>query len=684
MKCVAAALSLLLAALCQGGKVPNTISSVIEQVQTIKKQGAVEAREEADTFEKFLEHAEKAKAKLTAEVKKSEDKLAELKAAAKASEQSKSNLEEEIEKTQKSIDQHNAANAEALEEREAEIATYTQQLNDTNATIVALAAAIEGLDTAAGASLLSTEKTVVKSLIAMPLAMQALSPSEESMLLGLAAQKEEPYKPEIKKASDTTTSVLDLLKKLKMDFEDKAQELQTAEVKNKMNYDLALGGRTEQIRVATAAKVKKETALSLIVADIAANKQDTDSTQSDLDADSKTLMDVKTTIKVKKAEFKERTYMRDRESHQLQTAINVLSDAVGEKTGLIQVHWHAHAVMTEAAALDAKDTKAAKKAAKEAAAEPEVHPLAGAGKKADQAIEQQLWKVHDDKMKVKAEQQWCEKELSKTKLEKVGKEDAMAELRDQIDSTTASVASLIEEIAEAKAAISDAKGEMHEAKMDREKERQDNHVTSDEAATSQAALRKGAAALEKFYKDTAATAEASVDGAVKGLEDSPAVGFTESSFTGSSGSTSVVSLLETSADEYAKLEVDTKAEEAAAQQAFESTMKDLKTMIAKRETEVELKTAESSRLQEKVKEAEGDIKLTDRQHASIARYLKDVEDKCDVNFTAQVAAADAEAADLNESKQVIQDAFADNSSAALIEEKKSSLRFLQPLKLFGA
>jgi len=88
-------------------------------------------------------------------------------------------------------------------------------------------------------------------------------------------------------------------------------------------------------------------------------------------------------------------------------------------------------------------------------------------------------------------------------------------------------------------------------------------------------------------------------------------------------------------------------------------------------------------LKEKVEQAEGDVKLTDRQHASIARYLKDVEERCDVNFTAQVAAHDAESADLKDSRATLKEAFEPAEGEALLE-KKSSLTFLQPLKLFGA
>jgi len=680
MKCTAAALLLLLVAVCQAGTVPNTISSVISQVQTIKEQAAVEAREEADTFEKFLEHAQKEKAKLAATVKGSEEKLADLKDAAKADQQKAKILEEEINKTAAEIDQHVTANAEALKERQEEIELYQQQMNDTNDTIVALKAAIANLTAAGkgvtGDALIQARRTVAKSLIGMPQAMKELDPDEETLVLALAAA-EKVSKPEITEASDTTSSVTDLLKKLLMDFEDKAQSLKMAEVQANSTYSLAKGGRDEQIRIGTVAKVKKETALGLVNASLATNKEDTESTQADLDADSKTLMDVTNTIKVKKSQFKEREYMRDRESHELQTAINVLSDAVGEKTGLIQVKWHAHAVKTAEPA--ASTVSLAK-----ARTEPEVHPLAEAGKSVDQAIEKQVWKVHDDKMKVEEEKQWCAAELSKTKLEKQGKEDAIQELKDQIDSTSASIAALIQEIAEATKIITDAKSDMHDAKMDREKERHDNQVTVDEAVTSQDALRKGAAALEKFYKDAGATAEASADTAVQGLsEDAPAVGFTESTFTGSSASSSVVELLENSADEYAKLEVETKAIEAASQKSFEDEMKDMKTSIAKRETEVELKTAEKSRMTEKLEQAKGDVKLTDRQHASIARYLKDVEERCDVNFTAQLAAHDAELADLNESKATIEEAFAPPEGQALLA-KKSSLRFLQPLKLFGA
>jgi len=589
MKFTAAALLLLLVAVCQAGTVPNTISSVISQVQTIKEQAAVEAREEADTFNKFLEHAQKEGAKLVAVVKGSKEKLADLKDAAKADQQKVKILEEEIEKTTAEIDQHVTANAEAHTERQEEITLYQEQLNDTNDTIVALKAAIKGLTAAGkgvtGDALIQARRVVAKSLIGMPQAMKELSSDEETLVLALAAA-DKVSKPEIKEASDTTSSVNDLLKKLMMDFEDKAQSLALAEVQNNNTYNLAKGGRDDQIKIGRAAKVKKETALGLVTAALAANKDDTASTQADLDADSKTLMDVTNTIKVKKSQFKEREYMRDRESHELQTAINVLSDSVGEKTGLIQVNWHAHAVKTEHAASVVSLAKAR--------AEPEVHPMAETGKKVEMTIEKQMSKVHDDKMKVMEEQQWCAAELSKTQLEKQGKEDAIQELKDQIDSTSSSVAALIQEIAEATKIITDAKSDMHDAKMDREKERHDNQVTVDEAVTSQDALRKGAASLEKFYKDAGATAEASADTAVQGLsEDAPAVGFTESTFTGSSASGSVVQLLENSADEYAKLEVDTKAIEAASQKSFEDSMKDLKVSIAKRVTEVELKKLRS-------------------------------------------------------------------------------------------
>merc|ERR1719238_1055215 len=105
-------------------------------------------------------------------------------------------------------------------------------------------------------------------------------------------------------------NVIELLKQLKLSFEDQKLAA-TKEETNAVNaYELAKNARDAAIEAAEKSKKEKEKALAKTKDDIAAAEKDLKSTKSDLADDSKTLKETEESCHVKKTEWEERSKTR--------------------------------------------------------------------------------------------------------------------------------------------------------------------------------------------------------------------------------------------------------------------------------------------------------------------------------------------------------------------------------------
>merc|ERR1719387_2736384 len=90
----------------------------------------------------------------------------------------------------------------------------------------------------------------------------------------------------------------------------------------------------------------------------------------------------------------------------------------------------------------------------------------------------------------------------------------------------------------------------------------------------------------------------------------------------------IIAIMKEVAADFATMEADTKAQEAADQEAYDKEMQDCSIEKARRSKEIEMKNAESKRLTDKVESLEKQKKHTSDELSAVNQYLKDLEPAC--------------------------------------------------------
>merc|ERR1719393_957256 len=127
-------------------------------------------------------------------------------------------------------------------------------------------------------------------------------------------------------------NVIELLKQLKLKFEDDKLAGTKAETNSVNAYEVAKEARDNAIDAAKKAKGKKEKKLASVEKDIAQAEKELKSTQDDLKADSKSLKETEEACNTKKEEWETRSETRTLELEAMDQAIKILAKSSGVRT----------------------------------------------------------------------------------------------------------------------------------------------------------------------------------------------------------------------------------------------------------------------------------------------------------------------------------------------------------------
>jgi len=282
-------------------------------------------------------------------------------------------------------------------------------------------------------------------------------------------------------------------------------------------------------------------------------------------------------------------------------------------------------------------------------------------------IEKMIFRLMDEQKQEDEHKNWCDQELKKTDVMIIDKKDKIVELAAEIKIETAAVANLKEEIKAANKMISDIIAFVNEATEIRATGKSENNAAVKDAEQAQKSVTNAIAVLTDFYKDSGAIEKEPwefLQAPVK-LPKNPSTW--GPSYTGK-GNTGIIAILETVLADFATMEADTKAQEAADQKEFEDTMKDNSIEKAGRTQEVTMKTAESKRRNEKIaslsstkKDVEGELEKTEQ-------YLSDLQKPCvdtdkGASYDKRKAARTTEINALKKAQVILQDAFKESALA---------------------
>jgi len=190
-----------------------------------------------------------------------------------------------------------------------------------------------------------------------------------------------------------------------------------------------------------------------------------------------------------------------------------------------------------------------------------------------------------------------------------------------------------------------------------------------DANTAQTALTNAIAVLTAFYKSSGEVAKEPWEfiQAPVGLGKKPSTW--DSGYSAVADpenvNTGILSILEAVLSDFERMEADTKSQEAVDQQEFDQAMSDHAIEKAERTQEVEMKTAEKGRRNDKINSLNGQKKNTVAELEKTNFYLRDLKPACvngDSSYEDRKAARSKEIDALHKAQGILEDAFKEKVS----------------------
>jgi uncharacterized protein YoxC len=250
---------------------------------------------------------------------------------------------------------------------------------------------------------------------------------------------------------------------------------------------------------------------------------------------------------------------------------------------------------------------------------------------------------------------WCDTEMATNKNTRDKKTEELNTLYAQIDQLTADITTLAQEIADLSASIAELDKAMAEATDVREKEKEKNKETIEDAKEAQTAVTQALAVLKEFYAK-AATATALVQAKGKGPEDDAPETF-DTAYTGMGGeSTGVVGMLEVIQSDFARLEAETGAAEDTAAKEHRRFMAESSKDKAVKETDLDHKKKSKVTKESDLNDADKDRFATERELNAALAYYDKLKPSCvdaGVTYDERVAKREEEIESLREALRIL-------------------------------
>jgi cell division septum initiation protein DivIVA len=220
---------------------------------------------------------------------------------------------------------------------------------------------------------------------------------------------------------------------------------------------------------------------------------------------------------------------------------------------------------------------------------------------------------------------WCDTELSTNEQTRKEKTSAVEQLHAEADELEASIAQLGEQIVELTKAVAELDAAMSEATELRTKEKAENEQTISDSKDAQTAVAQALVVLKDFYAK-AAEATAFVQ---KGRQQPEKPEIFDAPYKGmGSEAGGVVGMLEVIESDFARLEADTSAAEAAAQKSYDKFMTDSKVDKEAKTTDIEHKTAKKQDEEQALTVKKADLEGTQKELDAALAYFDKLKPSC--------------------------------------------------------
>jgi len=561
---------------------------------------------------------------------------------------------------------------------------------DLESTIDAVASAITALEASKPAFLQQhwMKAPAVQKALGL---LAAFSKDNKVVSKIMKASEEQPGDPnadkfENRKGREETYSfkggdVIEMLKTLKLQFEDQLKELNSAEASASSAHKLADAAKEDEIQAAERAKETKTEVKGAKGSDLSTAESTLSEATSSRDADQTVLDETKQLCGERKEEYEKRMKTRADEIEAMGKAIEILSKVTGVRTpeskgiSLIQISKKisdpkAAIVNLLRKAGSSKQTAALEKLAEKIAALKQT-PGSGTFDQIKNMIQKMIFHLMAEQKDEDDHKNWCDKEISTTTMMIEDKETKRDTLQASIDVLTQEIADLKVKITENQEAVALMNTEIEEETAERQAEKAENTATIKDAQDAQTAVSEAIAVLSEFYKGTGMVEKESWElnqmhahvrriKAAPGETAEPEPELFEPGYKGSEEGAGVIGMLEEIAQNFALMETNAKADETTQSDEYEKWMTDTKISISEKEQDTQMKTARMERQKEKLVSKTDDFNHNKKELEATLQYEADLQHACvdgDSTYEDRKAARTKEIEALKEAQDILEKAF---------------------------
>jgi len=244
---------------------------------------------------------------------------------------------------------------------------------------------------------------------------------------------------------------------------------------------------------------------------------------------------------------------------------------------------------------------------------------------------------------------WCDTELATNEHTRKEKTEAVESLTAEIEELEASIAKGTEDITLLSQQVAELATAVKEATELREAEKEKNAETISDAQEAQTAVAQALTVLKEFYaKASKATAFA---------QQEPPPVFDDEPYQGMGAeSGGIVGMLEVIESDFARLQAETKANEASAAKEYEQFMNDSEIDKTKKTSDIEHKEAKKQDEAHLLESKKVDLEGTQKELDAALRYFDKLKPSCvdsGVSYADRIARREAEIDSLKEALKVL-------------------------------
>ncbi|KAL9138988.1 putative conserved tandem protein 12 [Amphidinium carterae] len=442
--------------------------------------------------------------------------------------------------------------------------------------------------------------------------------------------------PEANAYEFQSNHIIEILEKLHDKFMTERTELQKSEASAQHNYDMLKQDMEASIAQGTTDRTEKTESKAQTLQQKADDEGTLTDTTTTMEDDQKYLAELTATCEQKATDFESRQQLRTEELEAIRKAIEIISSEsvkghaetylpsllqqkkqtmLGQlrdasRNGALQARAASY-LRSRAQALNSRVLSALSVRASDDPFE-----------KVKKMIKDLIVRLMEEANEEAEHKGWCDTELATNEQTRKEKTAAVEKLHAEIDELEASIAKLAEDITQLTEDVAALEKAMAEATTLRQEEKANNTQTIADAKEAQTAVAAALTVLKEFYaKAGEATALMQQQPVAPEIFDSPYKGM-------QSENGGVIGMLEVIQSDFARLESDTAAAEAAAQKAYDEFMTTSEVDKAQKTKDIEHKTAKKQDHEQMLIVKKEDLEGTQKELDAALAYYDKLKPSC--------------------------------------------------------